>query len=143
MRTNIKRIDTAFKEFCESHALINEYKSFGYDGESDNNNYPMLWCGMDDVVISRKRGSLNPIIPCLMFVGREIGDKGTMVSEAVDLSDDLIKHFSENEDIYGFTCSDDTSFRVADNQTDLSIAVIFELTLTIRNSENRCEIPLE
>lgn len=142
MRSNIKKIDNAFRKFANDHALINSYKSFDYNGVSENNIYPMLWADMNHRRVSVKSGSLNPVIPIFIFIGPEVGDSGIMGAEAEQLAYDFLTHFADNEDTYGFDCNIETELTPVMDTVDLSQGTMFEVTIMFRAGQNQCEIPL-
>jgi hypothetical protein len=143
MRSNIKKIDNAFREFVEKHLLINSYKSFDYDGVSDNNVYPLLWADMNHRRVPVREGSLNPTIPIFIFCGPEIGDSATMQAEAEQLAYDFLTHFAENEDVYNFDCSITTELTPVMDTIDKSEGVMFDIEIMFRAAQNQCEIPFE
>mgnify|MGYP005996555149 CR=1 FL=1 len=142
MRSNIKKIDSVFKAFAESHALINSYKSFDYDGHSNNNEYPLLWADMNHRKVDVKSGSLNPVIPIFILIGPEAGDSGIMAAEAEQLAYDFLTHFAENEDAYSFECSIESELTPVMDTVDKAEGTMFDVKIMYRASQNQCEIPL-
>ena len=142
MRSNIKKIDDAFKAFVKSHDLINSYKSFDYNGESNHNDYPLLWVDMDNRRVPIKSGSFNHSIPVFLFVGKEVGDSGTMQAEAEQLAYDFLNHFADNEDVYKFCCDIESELTVVKNTIDKSEGMMFDIKLMLRAGQNQHAIPL-
>lgn len=142
MRSNIKKIDDAFRDFVAKHALINSYKSFDYDGQSNHNDYPLLWADMNHRKVPIKSGSLNPLIPVFVLVGPEIGDSATMQAEAEQLAYDFLTHFAENEDVYNFECSIESELTPVMDTVDKSQGVMFDVKIMFRAAQNQCAIPL-
>jgi hypothetical protein len=146
MKTNIKKIDSIFKDFCNRHALINEYKGAEYLGVPDNNQYPLLWCAWNIRKSALQEGAFSITVPIFVMDLPDNSDNITVAADVEQLAYDFLIEFRDQEDIYNFWIAESSTFEPVSNAigkgADKSEGVRFDIVIKFRVSKNRCAIPL-
>lgn len=147
MRSNILKIDNAFKDFVSRHALINTYKGADYNGVSDNITYPMLWCAWTQRRSEVKQGSFNISVPIFIMAMPDTDGGAMTAAEVEQYAYDFIVEFEDSEDVNKFWFDINSTLvpvaNVVGKGSDGSEGVRFEIIIHFRAGRNQPVIPID
>jgi len=140
----LNQVLNILRTICSNHAQINSF-IFGQISEisaSEQEKYPLVWCDVNDSLMSERLFSLNLSLWILDIQREDNTNEIDVISDTLSIGRDLVAAL--NNPLYQdyFNVSFDVSFsQVREGMPDVVDGWKLDLSLQLMELNDRCQIP--